>query len=84
MVGRLEHEYNVYKEQGTNILFISDMSRKEGKNMNYTAGIDLFEEIYHKRELKEPSIAYVGNKKYTLQAMAERKLNMSAISVVNS
>jgi hypothetical protein len=60
------------------------MSRKEGDYMNQTAGIDLFKHIYHDLKLEEASIAYVGSRQYSLKSMAERKLKMDAISVVDA
>lgn len=52
--------------------------------MNQTAGIDLFKHIYHDLKLGEASIAYVGSRQYSLKSMAERKLKMDAISVVDA
>ena len=42
-------------------MFISDMARKEGKSMNYTAGIDIFEHIYGTLKLHLNSVAFVSN-----------------------
>jgi hypothetical protein len=65
MVDILDKDLQKLQKEGKKILFISDMSRREEKGMNYTAGIDIFEHIYHKLGLTYNGIVFVNNIKAT-------------------